>query len=411
MTRSKAGALLISFLIAFGLWMYVITYVSTDHEQTFYNLDVALSGESMLAERGLMILGSKEFQVDVTVSGSRQNVSKVNAGNLQLVVDLSEIYDPGIHTLTCRVNYPGDIPTGTLSSRKNPDRVTVEVARRRTKEVPIRVSYQGDVPAGYIKDTAAMELDRQTVQISGPAEVVDRIDHAAITVNCEGRTETIYESFRYELRDVNSRPVDAAYITTNVEQVRVHLPVVMVKKLPLTVTVVDGGGATSKTSKIVIDPVELTVSGSESALAALTEVNIATIDLAQITADTELTFDIVLPDGIGNVSNLPTATVKISFPQLAIREFTVTTFTPLNLAEGMTWECLTKQLTITVRGPKSEVQRLTEADIQVRVDLSGVENTSAVEPVIEFAKSYEALGVVGSYTVSVQVMPQTIPEE
>ena len=84
----------------------------------------------------------------------------------------------------------------------------------------------------------------------------------------------------------------------------------------------------------------------------------------------------------------------------------------MNLAAGMKWESLTKQLTITVRGLKAEVQRLNAADIIARVDLTGVENTSAVEPDIIFPKSYESLGVLGSYSVSVQVTPaEAITEE
>ena len=46
------------------------------------------------------------------------------------------------------------------------------------------------------------------------------------------------------------------------------------------------------------------------------------------------------------------------------------------------------------------------------MDLAGVENISAVEPVIIFPKSYESLGVLGSYSISVQVTPEpTVTEE
>ena len=72
----------------------------------------------------------------------------------------------------------------------------------------------------------------------------------------------------------------------------------------------------------------------------------------------------------------------------------------------MYWEPLTKQLTITVRGLKAEVQRLNAADILVQVDLAGVENTSAVEPIIRFPESLTSLGEVGSYSISVQVTPE-----
>ncbi len=411
MTKNKAGSLALAFLIAFGLWMYVVTYVSTEHENTYYNVPVALSGESALTERGLMLLTEEEFRVNVTVSGSRQDVSKISVSDLQVVAKLDAIYDPGNHELSYEVVPPGNIATGALSFKKAPDRVNVVVARRKTKEIPVKVDYSGDVPADYIKDTAALELDYSYVEISGPEDVVDAIDHALITIDCEGRTETINESHRFALKNAGGQPVDAAYITTDVSEIRVNLPVAMVKKIPLVLTVVDGGGATEETTKIVMEPKEITVSGNETALAAMTELNLGTVDLKEITQDQELELEIALPEGITNVSNLPTAKVSISFPRLATREFTITEFDPVNLAPGMTWEPLTKQLTITVRGLKSEVQRLSAADIQAQVDLSGVENTSAVEPAIIFPKSYESLGVLGNYSISVQVTPGEITEE
>ena len=412
MTRNKLGSLLLSFVIALGLWMYVRTYVNTDYEQTLYNIPVALEGENMLTDWQLMLLSGEDNEVNIKVHGSRQDVSKINSGNIQLVADLSKINEPGEHLLTYSIIYPGDVPTGAVSAEKNPDRVKVVVAKKKTKEIPVKVNYLGDVPADYIKDISALTLDYEYVEINGPEEVVDQIDHAAVTIDCRDRTETIYESYRYELRDAQESPVDAGWITTNVSEVKVYLPISMVKKIPLTLTVIDGGGAAEETTKIEIEPGELSVSGSETLLESLTEVNLGTIDLAQITEDTVKEFEINLPDGVKNVTNLPTAKVSISFPRLATREFTVAEFQALNVGPGMNWEALTKQLTITVRGLKSEVQQLEAADIIVQLDLTGVENTSAVEPIILFPKSLQSLGAMGSYSVSVQVTPnETVSEE
>ena len=406
MTRNKLGALALSFAIALSLWMYVRTYVKPDYEQTFYNVPVALEGGPKLAERQLMLLSEEEYEVNIKVHGNRQDVSKINSGNIQLVANLADIYEPGEHNLTYTIIYPGDVPTGSVSAERNPDRVRVIVARKKTKEIPVKVVYEGDVPADYIKDTAAMELDYTYVEITGPEDVVDKIDHAAVTVQCSGRTESIYESYRYALRDSDDKPVDAEYITTSVSEVKVYLPISMVKKIPLTLTLVDGGGATAETTKLVIEPAEISISGSEAALNALPELNLGTIELDQITQDTTREFEINLPEGVQNVSNLSTAKVTISFPKLATREFTITEFKPLNLPAGMVWEPLTKQLTITVRGLKSEVQRLNAADILVQVDLTGVENTAAVEPTIRFPESLSSLGEVGSYSISVQITPE-----
>ena len=406
MTRNKLGALALSYAIALSLWMYVRTYVKPDYEQTFYNVPVALEGGPKLAERQLMLLSEEEYEVNIKVHGNRQDVSKINSGNIQLVANLADIYEPGEHNLTYTIIYPGDVPTGSVSAERNPDRVRVVVARKKTKEIPVKVVYEGDVPADYIKDTAAMELDYTYVEITGPEEVADKIDHAAVTVQRSGRTESIYESYRYALRDSDDKPVDAEYITTSVSEVKVYLPISMVKKIPLTLTLVDGGGATAETTKLGIEPAEISISGSEAALNALPELNLGTIELDQITQDTTREFEINLPEGVQNVSNLSTAKVTISFPKLATREFTITEFTPLNLPAGMAWEPLPKQLTITVRGLKSEVQRLNAADILVQVDLTGVENTAAVEPTIRFPENLSSLGEVGSYSISVQITPE-----
>ena len=412
MTKNKFGALVLAASIALGLWMYVAAYISTEYSKTIYNVPVTLQGKSFLTDQQLMLLSAEEYLVNIKLTGNRQDVSKIHSGNIQVVADLSRIDEAGEHNLSYSIILPGDVPSGSVSYQKDPDHVTVAVARKKTKQIPVVLNYSGDVPADYIKDTSAVELDYAFVEITGPEEVVDQIEHASITVDCAGKTETIYESYRYELQNGNNEPVDASWITTNVSEVRVYLPVTMVKTLPLTVTLIDGGGATQSTTNLVIEPAQISISGSETLLSTLTELNLGTIDLSQIIEDTEKEFTISLPEGIGNVSNLPTAVVKISFPQLATREFTITEFVPLNLAEGMTWEPLTKQLTITVRGLKNQVQRLTAEQITVQVDLDGVENTSAVEPVICFPEGFDSLGEVGSYSVSVQVVPaETTPEE
>ena len=411
MRKNKFGALALAFAMALGFWMYVVAYVSPEYSKTLYNVPVALEGKGMLTDWQLMLLSGEDYLVDIKVHGSRQDVSKIDSGNIQAVADLSGISEPGEYNLTYNIIYPGDVPTGSVSAERNPDRVQVIVARKKTKEIPVRASYVGDVPAEYIMEKSLLELDYSFVEIVGPEEVVDRIHHATITIECDGRTESIYESLRYELQDEDDNPVDAEWITTNVSEVKIYLPVSMVKKIPLTVTLLDGGGATAQTTNVEIEPKEISVSGSEAALNALTELNLGTIDLDQVTKDTVKEYEIGLPEGIRNVSNLPTATVRITFPRLATREFTITEFVPLNLPEGMAWEPLTKQLTITVRGLRGEVQRLNPADIVVQVDLTNVENTSAVEPVIRFPEELGSLGEVGSYSISVQVTPEpTTPE-
>ena len=80
--KSKFTSIALSFLIAFGLWYYVITTVSPGYKDTFYNIPVVKEGSGVLEDRNLIITYQSSDNVDVTVSGNRTDVNKVNSNNI-----------------------------------------------------------------------------------------------------------------------------------------------------------------------------------------------------------------------------------------------------------------------------------------------------------------------------------------
>ena len=95
--KNKLLSGIISILIAFGLWMYVITEVSPGSEWTFYDIPVIMEGETVLKERGLIITNISSTNVDLTLSGNRKDLNELNSSNITLKADMTKIYDPGIH--------------------------------------------------------------------------------------------------------------------------------------------------------------------------------------------------------------------------------------------------------------------------------------------------------------------------
>lgn len=410
--KNKIGTILLAFVVAFSMWYYVITVVSPEQERPFSNVPVTLEGESQLRERGLMLISDPNPTVRVELKGSRQDLNNLNSGNLTLTADLSGIFDAGEYQLGYSVEYPGNIPSGSVTvMNKEPSAVTVVVAERITRNIPVQLEFVGDAAEGFIADKPQAELDYQEVSITGPKETVDQIDHAYVRVDCTDRTETITESYRFELQDAEGKPVDAALITTNVEQIKVRVPVFLTKRLDLVVTANPGGGATAETSSIVIEPAYIDVSGSESALKDLSEIILGTLNLGEITDSMEKTIPITLPEGVNNLSNITEATVKISFPELAKKTFTITNIQANNVPEGMDLDVLTKQLDITVRGPKDLIAKLTPEQIHVAIDVAGVDNTDVVAAQITFPEEFAGVGAVGKYSVSVKVSPIQDSEE
>lgn len=399
--RSKPMMILFSVLAAFLLWLYVITTVSPDSTKEILGVEVVLDGDSILAEKNLMLVSTTTPTIRVNLEGNRSDLVNVEADDLIVVADLAKISTSGTHELTYSITVSGNGVMQVLSSQ--PEKVTVQVVEKLSTKVPVKVNYTGSLPEGYIMDRENAVLSVEEVTVEGPKDVVEQIACAAVEINCDGRTETIVESQRFKLCDANGNPLDVSMVLTKEEEVRVEVRVAAVKKINLDLTVNDGGGATRESSNIEIDPAQITVSGSEAALSNLETLILGTINLADITASTEKNYDITLPEGVRNESGLTTATVKISFPELSKREFTLTNFKILNVAEGMEAELLTKQLVITIRGPKAQVDNLRTEDIVVELDLTGVLNSDTISPKITFGESAPDVGVLGKPTVAVTV--------
>lgn len=408
--KNKPLAMLFSIVVAFTLWLYVITVVSPESTSDIYNVPVVFEGENILTDKGLMLISDEIPTVKLTLSGYRSDLVNINAGNVTVIADLAKITEPGTHALSYTVTPPGDVSTVTVQDR-DPRTITVTVVERLSAKIPVRVNYTGTLPEGFIMDKENALLDYTEVNVTGPKDVVEQIDHAAIEINCDGRTETIVESQRFVLCDAQGNPLDVSLVTADVEEIRLEVKVSRVKAIPLVLTVNSGGGATEENSSIVLDPWEINISGSDTALENLNELNLGTINLAEITDDTQKEYDIILPEGIKNESGVTKAKLSISFPELSKKDFTITDIKTENVTEGMEAQLLTKQLVITVRGPKAQVNSLRVEDISVVLDLTDVVNSDTMVPSITFGEDYPDVGVVGKPTVSVTVaVPETTAE-
>ena len=404
--KNRFASILLSVAIAFGLWLYVITYVSPNSEETYYNIPVVLEGESVLNERGLMCTSTSSSTVSLQLAGARSDLIKINSNNITVKANLSAITEPGQKIdLRYTVSYPGDVPQNAFETLSQSD-FYVNVEYRRVKDVPVTVQYVGSRSEDYLYDTENAALDYAAVNIIGPASVADQIQQAVIEVDLTDRAESISESYRYTLCDADGNPVDAAEITTDVEEIHLDMRIQRIKELPLIAEVSYGGGATEENTTVTVSPSSIRVTGSDAALADLGDsFTIAEIDLRTVEKSQNMLYTINLPEGITNQTGVSEVTVSVEFSGLSTREFTVANFQAINVPDGMEAEIINANLTVKVRGPAGQISQLTGEDITVVVDFSNaVAGTATYKASISFGEEFSAVGaVMGPYSVSATV--------
>lgn len=406
--KNKFTAVLLSVVIAFGLWLYVVNNVSQEDVDTFYNIPIVMEGESVLNERGMMITGKSTTTATLRLSGSRSDLSKVNSSNITLKADLSKIYEPGTRiSVDYTISFPGDVAQNafTVESRSS---IYLDVEYRREKEVPVTVKYVGERSEDFLYDTENAVLDYPNIKIIGPASVADLIASAVIEVDLTEQKESLDRNYRYTLCDKDGNAVDAAEIVTNTAEVRVQVPIRAVKEISLQLGVTYGGGATTSNTAIEITPSKIRVSGSETALDELGDVVIlGKINLAEILKNEDKTFPISLPEGVTNETGISEAQVSVKFNGLTTREFSIDTIRSVNVPDGMKVDIITEMLTVSVRGPAAEVAKLTDEDISLTVDFTNAEvGTFTFKATAIFADGITTVGTVGPLSVSATVQAE-----
>ncbi len=410
MMKNKATSILLSLVIAFGLWLYVVTNVSLESDATIYNVPVIMEGETVLAERNLMITAVSADDVDLTLSGNRSDLAKVNNGNMVLKANLTDIYEPQEKkALTYIPVYPSDVASNALTiENRHPANIYVTVEARRNKEVDVEVVWKGSTPEGFMSDRENSVLDYSSVTVVGPASVADLIEKAVIEVDLSEQRESISQDYRYTLCDREGNPVDAELITTNVENIHLDVKIQQVKEVKLVAEVVYGGGATEKNTNVEIEPGIIRLSGGGAVLEELGDsINLGRIDLSTIEKSQELTIPIMLPEGVTNLSNITEAKVKVQFTGLMVKEFEVEDIEAINVPEDLNAEIIEKKLTVALRGPAADILVMKPEDISIRADLSGaVAGTSTFKATVHFGETVSSIGAIRSYSVTANLTEQ-----
>jgi hypothetical protein len=137
-------------------------------------------------------------------------------------------------------------------------------------------------------------------------------------------------------------------------------------------------------------------------------INLGTVDLGKLNGNWEETFDIVMPAGVVNRSEIDEAKVTVEFPDLISKTFMVSNFRTTNVPAGMQATIVTKVLAVTVRGPRELMETITVDDITIVVDFEEAQvGTTTYKATISMNAKYKDVGEIGDYSVSASVRDTT----
>ena len=376
---NNLGLKILAFLAAVTLWFLVVNIDNPVTDRTFTDIPVTVVNDDIVtaSNRTYQILDGTQ-QVNVTVTATRQELSRITADDIHAVADMREL------TLGTQVPIQVTIEGHSYEEAySTPRNLQVKIEEEARNNFPITPTTIGTVREGYV--IGNLRADPEGVTIRGPKSVLNSINRVCAEVDVSGLSENAELEANLILYDVNNNVIDQTLLVNNLgdEGVSVEVELYQTKNVPIDI---DTSGISAaegySIGEISCEPQEVLLSGDEDAMKELDEIQIpeSELELAGLIERTERTVDITeyLPDGVTLVdpnANNVVVTIPVNQPGAQVFEVSTNSIVVSNLASYLEVSYgTTVDLELQIRGPEETLQSLTLAK-KVSIDLKNYTST------------------------------------
>ncbi len=398
--NEKLIAKILCVLAAIILWFYVVMTDTTTDEKAFSGISVDIRGRDRIEDTlGLTIISGYDLTVDVTVKGPRADINRLTVDDVKAYIDMKTVDGAGEYTLPIRTSLPNAITAGALSANY----MTVYVDKRTTISVPVKIVTSQVIEADFTMGTPEPSIE--TVNVSGPEEVLQTIDHAEASFDLGRVSKTLISTGKLTLVDANGNEINDPYVRLQTAEVTVRFPVYVYRDFELKVDT-KYGYYDSTNSRISISPASIQVRGDPDVISSMDSISLGQIDEKKITGDETKNMAIMLPDGVENLSGTTTATVTITQIGTTTKKLNVTDINVVN-PNGLEYTLERNSMTVTFRGTKTMLDMLSSRNVSLTLDLGYLNKTAGTVSVPVTVNVQSTLSgkvyEIGDYSMNVTI--------
>lgn len=183
-------------IVAIVAWFAVSISQTPERNRTIVNVPVSINYEGSIPQTlGLQRIGDTEFTVTVYVTGKNSKVQKLTEDDFIATVSLNNVNQAKEYTLPIEVTKKTEDSDYRINSWSNTE-ITLTFDKIVTRQMTLEVSTPKLSAAdGYILEKPYADVE--TITVSGPQNVVNRIDRCVMTLDNEGElTDSLTASGR-----------------------------------------------------------------------------------------------------------------------------------------------------------------------------------------------------------------------
>ncbi len=405
-----------SVVVAVIGWFLVALIVSPDAVATINNIPVRVATEKSTAQQmGLDVVEGGDQVISITVKGKRYQVGALTADDFDVVAYPTSVSTAGEYELEVVVQKVDTTKEFEILSW-NPGKITVRFDRIASKTFDLSAEAPNvKVADGFIKGDPVATVSPKQITITGPEQNVNRIDKNRCVVRTDVDDEisgTLTAKGTLEIYDVDGQlmDLDANKFTLSAKEFSVTIPVLKQKTLPLTFDYLNAPSGFSATSlKYSMSSSFIQVAAPVEVIDNMTELKIGYIDFKQLGLNYSKDFEIELPTGFKNITNLTKVTVTFDTSDLTTKTTWISNsnLKLTNIPANYNARAITRTInSVKLVGSKQELVGISYQDVVGEIDLMNTDikgkGQYTVPVTIKFP-SKNGVWAVGEYTAVVYV--------
>lgn len=365
MLRNKNIVRILSLLIAVVLWAYVMGEINPETTIKFKNINVEILNQESLEDRGLALVGTRNYTVDIALEGKRSAVKKVKKEDIGVTADVTG-YKKGTHYVEVKVSTPDNTKVSNIKESRIKVKIDRLVAVRKVVNVVLTEKGSSDLELGNISVTP------EEIEVTGAESTVAKVKNINVAVTKAQIEDADGEEVRADAKPVDKNGNTVKGVTLSVNSVNVKAKLYHFKTVPLKLNIKGKVGGRYQVANMDV-PNDITIRGSKTALSKIESIK-ADVDISRVTESTELPVNPKLPKGVQISNRSDDMKVKLTLKPLAIKSLEVDTknvkFT--HVGTGLEAEAYGGAIGVTISGSDKVVKNTKAANIEIVADLKGL---------------------------------------
>ncbi len=367
-TSRNISTLLLAFVLAVVVWVSAVTSSDPNQERNF-SVPIEIIG----LPAGFELINTPAERAEIKLFAPSSVLEKISQGSstLQAWVDLSTL-GTGEHSVLMQYQVASEFSPVRVNEVL-PTSIEIVLEALITRTLSITADIQGEPKLGYQAETPTWGHTK--VQISGRASLVEQVAAVEAVLDISGAEESIELSINLVARDANGHLLSNVALSPS--EVTVLQPITlqggyrnMVVKVITTGQVVDGYRHTSIT---VTPPTIMVFSADLTFLDELPSfIETTPLDLTDAVENIATIVSLSLPENISVVGD-PNVLVEIGLVALQTSITVTRTVEVIGILPQFSTRFTPEVVDVIIFGPIPTLDTLTETDIRVVLDVTGLE--------------------------------------